>query len=134
MTVRFRVVGFFLAVVREDGLLRDVVALVFLRVVLRFGRLVADVLRAPALAGRLFFFGGDALFFAGGLLDVPPSWERRFFSLMSSTLKSESCLSISVPELAVDDDCWHSGHRARLPSYFIVSRVTALPHSEHDVT
>jgi len=108
-----------------------------LRLAAPFGvRRLAGALRAAAalLAGLFLapFFAGRAARLRAGA-PVPPSCARRFFSLISSTLSSESCLSMLVPGPDAAD--WeHSGQSARLPSYFIVSRVTALPHSEHDVT
>jgi len=108
-----------------------------LRLAALFGvRRLAGALRAvAALLAGLFLaplFAGRAARLRAGA-PVPPSCARRFFSLISSTLSSESCLSMLVPGPDAAD--WeHSGQRARLPSYFIVSRVTALPHSEHDVT
>jgi len=116
-----------LAAVRLAGALRAVPLAV---------RRLAGALRAAAalLAGLFlapFFAGREARLRAGA--PVPPSCARRFFSFISSTLSSESCLSMLVPGPDAAD--WeHSGQSARLPSYFIVSRVTALPHSEHDVT
>jgi len=108
-----------------------------LRLAALFGvRRLAGALRAvAALLAGLFLaplFAGRAARLRAGA-PVPPSCARRFFSLISSTLSSESCLSMLVPGPDAAD--WeHSGQSARLPSYFIVSRVTALPHSEHDVT
>jgi len=108
-----------------------------LRLAAPFGvfRLAGALRAAAALLAGLFLaplFAGRAARLRAGA-PVPPSCARRFFSLISSTLSSESCLSMLVPGPDAAD--WeHSGQSARLPSYFIVSRVTALPHSEHDVT
>ncbi|RNJ72098.1 MAG: hypothetical protein EB832_04535 [Thaumarchaeota archaeon S14] len=114
------------------GALRRVV---FLAVVRRLAVALRRVAAAPFRAGLLLaaFLAGRAARLRVAVPPDPPSCDRRFFSFMSSTLNSESCLSMSVPD--PDSADWeHSGQRARFPSYFIVSRVTALPHSEQDVT
>jgi len=114
------------------GALRRVV---FLAVVRRLAVALRRVVAAPFRAGLLLaaFLAGRAARLRVAVPPDPPSCDRRFFSFMSSTLNSESCLSMSVPD--PDSADWeHSGQRARFPPYFIVSRVTALPHSEQDVT